>query len=222
MYAGQFSSRTPSASQRTRKLTASWSTRASSLKSKTTRRPLASELNCVFNSARFSAPNRPLTVNTTSSFSTLVILSICPLSKTPTCAAPRDAICSCCGNHNSKGKLLKMDEIPACGMSETSAIAEIPYSMLVLSLHCIPTGCSLLSLLRLDGGAPMRQSVQCLRTDHSSSFPTSSLRLLLAAKLREAYNSLRGWLPPCKLLSQPGHDGIHSAEKVFRKSSRNR
>ena len=76
IYAGQFLSVTLSASQRLRKLTASWSTRVRSLKSKTMGRLSASEVISVSNSVKSSASIRPLSLMTTSPFASLVILSI--------------------------------------------------------------------------------------------------------------------------------------------------
>src|SRR5260370_36533394 len=81
MYVGQFRSSMPSASQLSRKRTASRSTRVSSSSSKTIRRPFASELKSVFRSPTFSASNRPQTLRTTSPFVSQVILSIFPFRK---------------------------------------------------------------------------------------------------------------------------------------------
>src|SRR2546425_634284 len=89
------------------------------------RRPVGSELNSLFNSARFSASSRPLTVKTTSPFAALVILSIFSLKEIPARASHtllRD------GNHRSNWKVLKMLELAASEMSENSAIAESSYN----------------------------------------------------------------------------------------------
>ena len=74
--AGQFLRLMLSASQRSRNLTASRSTRVRSFKSKTMRRPCASDLNSVSNSETFSAFIRPLSLRT-SPLPDLSILSIC-------------------------------------------------------------------------------------------------------------------------------------------------
>src|SRR5258706_10771357 len=86
----------PSASQPSRKRTASRSTRVSSSRFKTIRRPFASELKSAFRSPTLSASNRPLTLKTISPFASQVILSIFPfrtisLASPQTCADRRNA-----------------------------------------------------------------------------------------------------------------------------------
>jgi hypothetical protein len=76
----------------------------------------------------------------------------------------------------------------------TSANAEISASVLFLPLQCIAR---LLPFAPspLDAWAWAGPSVQPLRTDRSSFFSDIWQRLLLAAKLHEAYNSLQVQLP---------------------------
>src|SRR6267378_1606903 len=183
MYAGQFLSCVLSISQRSRKRTASWSTRVNSFKSKVMRRPFGSELSNVFNSRRFSASIRPLTVKTTSPFPALVILSIFPLKNSYfCCCSERQVICSCDGNHSSKQEVLKTYELAAGKMSETSAIAESSDSILFLPLHCGLSG-RCLFFPSPPGFAFAKASVKVFGPRVLPSFPTSWQRSLLAAKL---------------------------------------
>src|SRR5262249_27611512 len=68
----------PSASQPSRKRTASRSTRVSSTRFRTIRRPFASELKSALSSPTLSASNRPLTLKAISPLVSQVILSIFP------------------------------------------------------------------------------------------------------------------------------------------------
>src|SRR5262245_63789447 len=96
MYVGQFRSSMPSASQLSRKRTASESTRVSSTRFMTIGRPFPSELNSALSSPRFSASIRPLTLTTNSPFLSQVILNIflfrkISLTSPPKCADRRNA-----------------------------------------------------------------------------------------------------------------------------------
>jgi hypothetical protein len=81
-YAEQFSSVMLSTSQRSRKLTASWSTKVTSFKSSTLRRPSVSDLTNVSSSAMLSTSIWPLNVKTTCPLADLRIISIPPPRET--------------------------------------------------------------------------------------------------------------------------------------------
>src|SRR5882724_13352082 len=70
------------------------------------RRPSASEVISVSNSAKFSVSIRPLSLKTTSPFADLVIFSTHPLLRILTSVDPVTRLCR--GNHSANLKLLKV------------------------------------------------------------------------------------------------------------------
>jgi hypothetical protein len=83
----------------------------------------------------------------------------------------------------------------ACGMSETTANAESPYSSLSLTPDCILGGCHILFLPHPDFARLRGQVFNVFGPIALLPFPSSRQGLLLAAKLHGAYSSLQVPLP---------------------------